>query len=576
MQIRFDDRRPGHRRSFEFVDPIEVLATDSPSAVPAVVVAAEEHAAAGHWVAGFLAYEAAPGLDPVLVTHPPAAGIPVAWFAVFAGRRLDPRWPDPLPARLDGWEPDQDRAAYRAALEKIHGYIGAGDTYQVNYTMRMRGRLAGDPLSAYAGLVSAQSSGFAAYLDLGDMQVLSASPELFFSWDADGITVRPMKGTIGRGRWSAEDHARRLQLLSSEKDRAENLMIVDLLRNDLGRFAEYGTVEVTDLFAVEKFETLWQLTSTIRAQPGDGATLLDLLRALFPSGSVTGAPKARTMEIIRRLEPTPRGLYCGAIGLLAPPGSGEPRAQFNVAIRTVVVDSAGNAEYGTGGGITWDSRAAGEYDEALVKAAVLTHRRAGFSLLETMRWTPQTGVVRRRRHLDRMRASADYFGFPFPDAAIAVRLDAITGAADCRVRVLVDPAGQVTVETAPLVVAGDRVRLAIDTVPVDAGDALLFHKTTHRAVYEEAAARHPQADDVVLVNRAGCATETTRANLAVRLGAAWLTPPLDDGCLPGVYRAVLLEEGTLQEASIPADRLADADELAVISSLHGWLPATSA
>jgi para-aminobenzoate synthetase/4-amino-4-deoxychorismate lyase len=259
--------------------------------------------------------------------------------------------------------------------------------------------------------------------------------------------------------------------------------------------------------------------------------------------------------------------------VLAPPGSGEPRARFNVAIRTVVVDGAGNAEYGTGGGITWDSRPAGEYDEALVKAAVLTHTPAGFSLLETMRWTPEAGVVRRHRHLDRMRASADYFGFTFPAAAIDVRLDAITGTVDRRVRVLVDPAGQVTVETSPLVVAEDPVRLAIDTVAVDAGHVLLFHKTTDRAVYEEAAARHPGADDVVLVNGAGFATETTRANLAVRLGADWVTPPLEDGCLPGAYRAELLEEGTLREASIPATRLVDADELAVISSLHGWLPA---
>ncbi len=524
-------------------------------------------------MAGFLTYEAASGFDPVLLTHEPVGGLPLVWFAAFEERRLDPAWPGAGGYEMGEWRPDQDRATHAAALEAIHRFIGAGDTYQVNYTMRMGGEFSGDSLSAYADLISAQSGGFGAFIDLGDYQILSASPELFFHWDEDGIITRPMKGTAGRGRWPAEDESQRLWLAASEKDRAENLMIVDLLRNDLGRIAEYGSVEVDDLFEIERFETLWQMTSTVQARPRRGTSLMEVLTALFPSGSITGAPKARTMEIIRELEATPRGLYCGAIGLLAPQGSGEPRAQFNVAIRTVILDSAaGTAEYGTGGGITWDSVAASEYDEALVKTAVLSHRRLEFSLLETMRWSPEGGIIRSELHLDRLRASADYFGFRVPDD-IGASLTSITGDKDLRVRLLLGRTGEVSVELSPFEDAAGPVRLAIDTQPVDARSVMLFHKTTHRAVYDEAAARHPGADDVVLVNEAGRATETIRANLAVRFGDRWVTPPLDDGCLPGTYRAELLAAGILGEQSISVASLAEADDLAVLSSLRGWRPA---
>jgi len=539
--------------------------------VAGVVTAADEHAAAGRWVAGFLSYEAAPGFDPVLKTHPATGGLPLAWFAAFEERVVDPDWSPARPYEMGEWRPDQDRATHGAALAAIHDLIAAGDTYQVNYTMRLRGRFSGDPLSAYADLLSAQSGGFGAFIDLGDYQVLSASPELFFNWDADGITTRPMKGTAGRGRWPAEDEAQRLWLAASEKDRAENLMIVDLLRNDLGRIAEYGSVEVDGLFGIERFDTLWQMTSTVRAIPRPGTSLMEVLQALFPSGSITGAPKTRTMEIIRELEATPRGLYCGAVGLLAPPGSGEPRAQFNVAIRTVVIDAgAGTAEYGTGGGITWDSVAEREYDEALVKTAVLTHRLPDFSLLETMRWKPGEGLVRHHRHLGRLRASADYFGFPFPAAALDTELTALEGGEDLRVRLRLDQEGNVAIDVDPIADSDDPIRVVVDTQPIDSQNVLLFHKTTHRDVYEQASNRHPGADDVVLVNEHGMVTETTRANLAARFGDSWITPPLGDGCLPGTYRAELVAAGTLQEESIPAAALSTAAELATLSSLRGW------
>ncbi|MGI9649462.1 MAG: aminodeoxychorismate synthase component I [Acidimicrobiia bacterium] len=571
MQIRFDDLRPGRESSLGFIEPVEILRTDSPATVPDLLTAAEQRALAGSWVAGFLAYEAAGGFDAALETHPPRPDLPVAWFAVFKAPVADPPWPPTAPYRLSDWEADADADEYRSALDTIHHHIGAGDTYQVNYTMRMRGRFAGDPVSAYRDLLAAQVGGFGAYLDLGDEQILSASPELFFRWDEDGITTRPMKGTIGRGRWSAEDEEQRIRLAASEKDRAENLMIVDLLRNDLGRIARFGSVEVLDLFAIERFQTVWQMTSTIRAQPREDVGLADVMAGLFPSGSVTGAPKARTMQIIRDLESSPRGIYCGAIGLLAPPGSGEPRAQFNVAIRTLVVDPVvGSAAYGTGGGITWDSRTEDEHNEALLKAAVLTHHRPPFSLLETMRWSPTEGIFRRHGHVGRMQASAAYFGVPFPAAAIKAKLDGVTAETELRVRLLLDADGSVEVEVEPLKSGEGPVRLAVDTHPIEDQNVFHFHKTTNRTVYQEAAGRHPDVDDVVLVNRAGMATETTSANLAVRLGEEWVTPPVGDGCLPGVLRGQLVAEGTLREQSVPAESLGRADELAIVSSLRGW------
>lgn len=570
MRIRFDDRRRDRRRSFGFTDPLEIIVARDPDDVAPAIIAAEERAFAGAWVAGFLSYEAATGLDPVLKTHPPATGMPLAWFGVFDAIQIPPALPAADASAFDPGRPDEDADEYRAALAAIRRHIAAGDTYQVNHTLRLRGRFTGDPLALYSHLLAAQSAGFAAYLDLGDLQVLSVSPELFFRWDAGEILTRPMKGTVRRGRWAGEDEQLEASLATSEKDQAENLMIVDLLRNDLGRIARYGTVEVPELFGTERYETVWQMTSSIQAAPRPDVGLLDVFTSLFPSGSVTGAPKARTMEIIRELERSPRGVYCGSIGLLAPPGSGEPRAQFNVAIRTLVIDGAGRTEYGTGGGITWDSVDDAELDEAIAKAQILTHRRPPFSLLETMAWSPESGIRHRKQHVARLAASAAYFDLPFPAADVADRLDAIVGDQDRRVRLLLDEAGTVRVETSVLDHVDGPVQLVVDTEPVDSRSIWLFHKTTNRAVYEAAALRHPGADDVVLTNSEGFVTETTRATIAVRLGDRWLTPPIADGCLPGVLRGILVEEGTLQEQSITVETLLNADELATISSLRGW------
>jgi para-aminobenzoate synthetase / 4-amino-4-deoxychorismate lyase len=582
MYVRFDDTRPGQARHLVFGEPVGVIAARDGAEVPDVIAAAAAHARSGRWVAGFVAYEAASGLDPSLATLPAPDGLPLVWFGVFDEPDREPGPPPDTTFSFGPWRPDRSEAAHAAGVEAVRTRIAAGDTYQANLTLRLHAPFTGDPLAAYLRLVDNQRGAFGAYLDIGSHVVLSASPELFFGWDGDTVTVRPMKGTAPRGRWPAEDEARRTGLLASEKDRAENLMIVDLLRNDLGRIAGFGSVRVTSLVAAERYDTVWQLTSTVTARSRPDTTLSGLFRALFPSGSVTGAPKVRTMEIIRDLEATPRGVYCGAIGYVAPSpagagATGALRAEFSVAIRTVVVDRAtGRAEYGTGGGITWDSTPGGEYAEAMLKAAVLTAHRPRFDLLETMRWEPGHGVLRAARHVARLERSAAYFGYPFDREEVTGALESVAGDGPLRVRVTLDAAGALTVVTAPAPAPEEPVRLAVDDVPVDPSDRFLFHKTTHRSVYEEAAARHPGAGDVVLVNGAGHATETTIGNLAVLLDGGWCTPPLTDGCLPGVLREELLETGTLVERSVAAARLGDAAGIAVISSLRGWRPAVLA
>jgi para-aminobenzoate synthetase/4-amino-4-deoxychorismate lyase len=439
----------------------------------------------------------------------------------------------------------------------------------------MLASVTGDPRGLYRDLCFAQRGAYSAYLDLGRYQVLSASPELFFRIDGDRITTKPMKGTAPRGRWPAEDEEIRSGLRGSVKDRAENAMIVDLLRNDLGRIARDGSVGWSDVFDAERFETVWQLTSTVGAELVPATALVDVFGALFPCGSVTGAPKVRTMQLIAELEDAERGVYCGTVGYIAPAGASGPRARFNVAIRTVACDGeTGTAVYGVGGGITWDSRAEAEYDEVLAKARVLTSRRPPFRLLESLRFDPGEGFRRLDEHVARLGASAGYFGFGFDEPAIRRALEEAAGryvGKPTKVRLLLDRRGHVETGAAPLGPSHEPVRLAVDRAThIDPSDATVFHKTTLRERYEAAAARHPDADDVILVNDRGEVTETTRANVVVRMNGRWWTPPLAAGLLAGCERAALLADGTLRERSIPIEDVLRADAIAVISSVRPW------
>jgi para-aminobenzoate synthetase/4-amino-4-deoxychorismate lyase len=426
----------------------------------------------------------------------------------------------------------------------------------------------------YRDLCFAQRGAFAAYLNAGRYRILSASPELFFRVDGGRLTTRPMKGTAPRGRWPQEDREIEATLRASVKDRAENAMIVDLLRNDLGRIARVGSVEWSRIFEPERYETVWQLTSTVSAELDAGIGLLDVFRALFPSGSVTGAPKVRTMELIAELEDSARGVYCGAVGFVAPPGASGPAACFNVAIRTVVLDAETRvAEYGVGGGITWDSSPEGEFEETVAKARVLTARRPPFDLLETMRRDQNEPIRHLDAHIERLRESAGYFGFAFDEADVRAVLEDAGAAADrpVRVRLRLARSGKTEIGVAPID-PGDLepVRVALDDHPVDPADVFLFHKTSLRARYEEARARHPGAADVLLVNDRGDVTESTIANVAVKLAGRWWTPPVDAGLLPGIGRAAALEVGEVSERPIAIRELAGAEEVALISDTRGW------
>ena len=580
---RFDDLRAG--TTMVFGGARRELVAERPAEVPELLAEVERATALGSWAAGFVSYEAASGLDPVLATRAvrpgePFAALPLAWFGLFGPPEAAP----PIAADAEEergyavtpWLADTGYATYAHRVEQVRAAIAAGDTYQCNLTVRLRAQASGDLSGLYRDLSLAQRAAYCAELDTGRFSVLSASPELFFDWTGDRITARPMKGTAERGRWPAEDEARSRALVASAKERAENLMIVDLLRNDLGRLAEWGSVDVPSLFDLERYETVWQLTSTVTATPCRATGLVDVFRALFPCGSVTGAPKRRTMELIAALEDGPRGVYCGAIGMVAPPGA-PFRARFNVPIRTVVVDrETGDAVYGTGGGITWDSDPAAEHAELVAKSEILVRTAEEFLLLETMAFVPGSGLRNRDRHLARIAASARYFGFALEEARLAEALERETAllGGPRRVRLALRRSGEAAVEVTPMPAApAGPVHLAIDREPVRSSEPWLFHKTTRRALYRDRAARHPDADDVVLVNERGEPTETTIANLLARIGGRWWTPPVEVGCLPGVERGRLVEEGAIGERVLTLGELVSAEEVAVVSSLRGWRPA---
>ncbi|NEK56348.1 aminodeoxychorismate synthase component I [Geodermatophilus sabuli] len=575
---RFDDLTAG--TALRFPPPHRVVTAERPEDVVPALADVERATAAGSWAFGYVGYEAAPGLDPALSVAGRRPGDPpLVWFGIGdPPAEVDPVAPvtGPRPA-ASAWTPDRTPEEHARAVAGVRAHIAAGETYQCNLTARLHGRVDGDPLAFYGDLALAQRGAYNAYLDLGPTIVASASPELFFEWSGEVLRTRPMKGTAARGRSTAEDRDRARVLRSSAKERAENLMIVDLLRNDVSRVAVTGSVTVPELFALERYPTVWQLTSEVTARTPEGTSLVDVFRALFPCGSVTGAPKARTMELIRDLEIVPRGVYCGAIGVIAPPGGPHPRARFSVAIRTAVVDRAtGAGTYGAGGGITWDSEPAAEWAELLTKAAVLTTPAEDHQLLETLLFEPGRGLRNLERHLARLADSADWSGFACDLAAVRAELDAALSGhgTPARVRVALHRSGRVDVQTAPAPpAAAGPVTLAVDTDPVDSRSPWLQHKTTRRDVYTDRAARHPGADDVVLVNERGEVTETTIATLAVRLGGRWWTPPTAAGCLPGVERGRLLEEGRLHERGIHLADLLAAEELAVVSSLRGWRPA---
>jgi para-aminobenzoate synthetase/4-amino-4-deoxychorismate lyase len=576
---RFDDVAAG--RSFSLTDPVdEYIATTIDEVLPALENASAA-AQDGLWVAGFVSYDAAPAFDHALTTKTNSPD-PPAWFGTFATCREE----EPIGQQVRGdrgysvsrWVPLVDRSGYETGFKSVKDHIRIGNTYQVNLTFPMRAAFSGDPFELYQDLVVSQQTSYASHVWSEDMHVVSVSPERFFTVDGRTITTQPMKGTMPRGRWQTEDVANRASLAASEKERAENLMIVDLIRNDLGRIAEFGSVSADRLLSIEEYPTVWQMTSEVSATLRDEIGFVDLFSALFPCGSVTGAPKARSMEIIAEVETEPRGLYCGAIGFI-PPGDGVDGASFSVAIRTGVVnESEGIASYGVGGGITWGSDMSGEYDEAITKARVLSAPVVATGLIETLRW--DDGWLWLDEHIERALTSARFMGIPVEqsDLLALIRATEINLDSATKVRIDISSAGLCSVTTD---VAPDRIALtpgpdanplvaALDLDPVDPMNVRMFHKTQDRSVYESRFRRHKGVEDVILTNPDGNLTESTIANVAVLVEGMWLTPPVTDGLLPGIARKQLIASGDLHEASVSIETATEFGVIALINSVRGW------
>ncbi len=518
---------------------------------------------------GFVAYEAAPAFDPALPAKTDR-GFPLVWFGLFRGAEhienlnADPN-PDPSIAR---WIPSLTPQEYKKKVGKIREYIERGDVYQVNFSYRMRATAHADPLGLFAGLMAAQETRHAAFVDTGEWAVLSASPELFFRLDGDHIESRPMKGTSARGLWYQDYCAKAEMLRASEKERAENLMIADMVRNDIGRIADIGRVEVPALFALERYPTVWQMTSTVYGRTR--ASLREIFEALFPPASITGAPKRRAMEIISELEASPRHIYTGTIGWIAP----HRRAEFNVAIRTVLINHEDKrAEYGVGSGIVWDSSQDREWEECSVKSRVLHAMVPEFDLLETILWSPHDGYSLLEYHMRRLEQSAAYFGFRIDTPLIKDRLDLIASGLPAffhRVRLILSRTGNIDLKAnlaKPMETGFGRITIA--KIPIDSSDVFLYHKTTNRKTYEEALRNSPGFDDVILFNEKGEATETTIANIAVEIDGRLWTPPVRCGLLAGTYRARLIEQKKIQEKPISLNELRQSANIYLMNSVRG-------
>lgn len=572
--------------SLLFEHPSSIIRADSPSEVAGALAAIRAGLDRGLHAAGFFSYELGYVLEPKLAHRlPKARRVPLLWFGLYkAPRELRGEdvqaWlkaeaiGDPaLGALSHTW----GKEAYLERFEKVQANIRSGDIYQLNLTFKARFHLEGSPLALYRDLRLKQRVAYGGLVDTGAATILSASPELFIEQHGRVISTRPMKGTAPRAGTQDGDREVRHVLSTDEKSRAENLMIVDLMRNDLGRLAELGTVSVTDLFTVETFQTLHQMTSGVRAVLRDDISLDDLLAAIFPPGSVTGAPKIRAMELINDLETDPRGVYCGAIGHISPDG----KALFNVAIRTAVIDREGQGEMGIGSGVVADSQGAKEYAECLLKMKFLTDPVRRFQLIETMLYERGKGVWLAGRHVKRLATSAQYFGFAFDEKRVRAAIEAHvaeTGGDRLRVRLLLDEDGNVSVTSAPLGPADpDAVmRYVVSDTRLSSGDLFLYHKTTRRDLYDREWQHYHDTlgvDEVVYLNERGELAEGSRTSIFVERDGQLLTPPMACGLLPGTLREELIETGRAREALLTLDDLARTNGVYLGNSVRGLVRA---
>ena len=569
-----------------YANPIAVVRCDDIEGVDAAFRQIEQGLADGLHAAGLFAYELGYALEPKLASQmPDDRKTPLLWMGLFepptlvAAGVLDAAFASlgPPPPITD-LRPDNDRTSHIGKVEQVLRLIEAGDVYQVNLTFPLRFLCPGDPLSLYAALRSRQPVAHGGVAALGDMTVLSVSPELWVQVAGGQATTRPMKGTVARGAGPAADQRARAALAADPKQRAENLMIVDLLRNDLARISVPGTVRAPDLFTVETYPSFHTLTSTITSQLEAGLGLRERVAGLFPCGSIVGAPKIRAGEIIRALEPSARGFYTGALGTIAPGGD----MAFNVAIRTAVITADGVGRYDVGGGIVADSDPGAEYEEACLKARVLTDLAEDYGLIETFRWSRTEGFVRLDLHLDRMDRSARQLGFAFDRVEAEVGLSRLAATwdqrgEDRRVRLQLARSGALETTHAPHMPSNGVLKISLAADRLDPGDPFLRHKTTRRDLYDRAFAEAAAQgfDEVVFLNRRDEVAEASRNSVFVEMDGTLITPPLASGLLPGVLRQLLIDDGRAIEKVVQIELL-NSHPILLGNSLHGLRPARMA
>lgn len=582
---RFDS---SNKRSLLFFDPVRTIAASTLDEIPELFRVIEASLRKGLYAAGFLSYECGYHFEQFKEVDVVPQKLLLAWFGIYQKPLAfdhetgcfddvsstyisnDQVHKDATNCFADEVVLDIAKEDYCAKIEKIKEYIRDGETYQVNFTTKVHVPVETGPATAFATLLRQQPVAYSAFLNVDGHYILSLSPELFFKIEQGKIITRPMKGTMPRGLDFAEDAEAAARLQNDEKNRAEHVMIVDLLRNDLGRICTMGSVQVDDLFSVERYETLFQMTSTVSGSLRSELTYYEIFKGMFPSGSITGAPKIRTMKIIRELEETPRGIYTGSIGFMSPDGS----STFNVAIRTL--DLAGNeSRMGVGGGIVADSNPEDEYRECLLKAEFLVHSRRDFQLIETMFWNGTFRFL--SMHLDRMDASASYFNYRFDRAAITAQLNDESTSFEAeslyRVRLLLNESGDVTISYAkrvPATAEFERVRISPERTL--STDVFLRHKTTHRELYESqyASCRADGFDEVIFLNERDEVTEGAISNIFIRRKGKLLTPPLSSGVLPGIFRRHLLEtDPAAKEAVLTVGDLESAEAIYLCNSLRG-------
>ncbi|MBV9691975.1 MAG: aminodeoxychorismate synthase component I [Ktedonobacteraceae bacterium] len=583
--------------SFLFVDPIHILQIHRVSEVASLLAAIPDYLQQGYYLAGYFAYECGYHIEKLGLREYCSQKQPLAWFGVYrqplmydhvsgklqvvpgleSAASLPHTAPDEITHSLSDIHFDLDEAEYRENVQRIKEYIRAGDVYQINFTGRYHFTFDGSPLSLYKTLKSRQRVCYSAYLRSAGQEILCFSPELFFSLKGRSIITRPMKGTAPRGRTHREDQHLEQWLFNDSKNRAENVMIVDLLRNDLGRICQVGSVTVPQLFSVEKYNTLFQMTSTVEGTLKEGVDYYQVFRSLFPCGSVTGAPKIRAMEIIQALERSPRGVYTGCIGYFAPTlhhSSRVSRAMFNVAIRTVVLEN-GRGEMGVGSGITYGSAASDEYAECMVKAHFLTSTASEFAILEGILW--KDGYQRLDKHLRRLADSANYFGYAYSQASIEDVLSQVSAdlVAGCsyKVRLKLRQTGQVHGEAIQLQQASTAEQIiALSAAQTDSQNSMYYHKTTQRALYDRATrfAQQNGYADMLFLNEKGEVTEGATNNIFIERNGYLLTPAVDCGLLNGIYRQYILEENPrAREAVLHLHDLLEAEKIYICNAIRG-------